>query len=492
MLSLFTKYKDQLFTIAIYLNIFLFSIFPYRDSDWGAHYRHGEYFFKHGKILKEDIFSWTMQGFIEPNYAWGTDIATYLLTNSIGFRGMAIASGLVAVIVFFVITRGITLKVWQLAVSAFFFVMIIAEGMSEGLRGQEFALIFFALLMLIVDKAREKPKLLFTLPPLFLVWANIHGDFLVGLLDLFVFSLFYFFTDIYKKKIVPFKTIALYFAPFFLSFLAIGINPYGYKTFAQLINTFQNPWLDGIHEWNGIFNSCNVCNAQIFGLYTLILGIISLAAVFTLSKKNIQLLPYIIIVIIFIVPVIQTRRLEPLFIVITLPLFNKFLEKINVKFAERKMANYYISIFLVFGIIYSLFIRLSNYHIYTFNENDYCDFGSQCSPKLAEYVLENPPEGRGFNYYDWGGYLIGKGFPSPLFIDGRMGVWVAEDGYQPFGDYMKMYFLNDSRLFEYYNFDWLIIEDDSNISQSIQKGYGPGNWKLEFQDGNVDYFIRIR
>ena len=42
----------------------------------------------------------------------------------------------------------------------------------------------------------------------------------------------------------------------------------------------------------------------------------------------------------------------------------------------------------------------------------YSTWGNYCSPDLVRFLIKHPPEGRGFNFYDWGGYLIGSGVPT--------------------------------------------------------------------------------
>lgn len=49
-------------------------------------------------------------------------------------------------------------------------------------RAAGLSLLAFALLMTIVQASRGRPKLLLLLPPLFALWANLHGAFLAGLL----------------------------------------------------------------------------------------------------------------------------------------------------------------------------------------------------------------------------------------------------------------------------------------------------------------------
>jgi hypothetical protein len=53
-------------------------------------------------------------------------------------------------------------------------------AVALGLRAQAFGMTFFAVLLLLVTERRAHPHLLWAIPPLVLVWANIHGSFFLA------------------------------------------------------------------------------------------------------------------------------------------------------------------------------------------------------------------------------------------------------------------------------------------------------------------------
>src|SRR5262249_4580589 len=63
-----------------------------------------------------------------------------------------------------------------------------------------------------------------------------------------------------------------------------------------------------------------------------------------------------------------------------------------------------------------------------------CAYGSNGPEGRAQSLPKTPPVGKGFNFYDWGGFLIGRGVQTKLFIDGRMHLWERGD-YQAMADY---------------------------------------------------------
>ena len=87
----------------IYLIVFLFSIFPYSDKDWGWHFKLGEYFLKNGHITRINPFTWTLPNYVWVNHEWLYDPILYLLTKSIGFFGLTILGAIVAFLTFFIV-----------------------------------------------------------------------------------------------------------------------------------------------------------------------------------------------------------------------------------------------------------------------------------------------------------------------------------------------------------------------------------------------------
>ncbi len=68
-------------------------------------------------------------------------------------------------------------------------VLLLALGLAATLasdRGLDFSLVWVPVELLVLTKARQRPRWLFVFPPLFVVWANTHGSVLLGLFVLSV------------------------------------------------------------------------------------------------------------------------------------------------------------------------------------------------------------------------------------------------------------------------------------------------------------------
>jgi hypothetical protein len=195
---------------------------------------------------------------------------------------------------------------------------------------------------------------------------------------------------------------------------------------------------------------------------------------------------------IFIIPTFSYRRNLPIFTIVTLPIFVSYLEKIRLDLSKYKMVPIMFSICLIALIEYNLFSRFPGFNFYKYNESNYCQYSSKCSVKLANYLLAFPPNGYGINFYDEGGYYIGKNEGFPIFLDGRMHMWIDSDGYYPFADYINMYYHNDFEKFNEYNFDWAILPVNAPLVSAINNGKVKGNWLLRYEDQTRVYYINLK
>ena len=61
-------------TALLYFAVFIFSINLPTDPDLGWHLKYGQYFFKTGEILRENIFSTMMPYYNWVNHSWASDV----------------------------------------------------------------------------------------------------------------------------------------------------------------------------------------------------------------------------------------------------------------------------------------------------------------------------------------------------------------------------------------------------------------------------------
>ena len=129
-------------------------------------------------------------------------------------------------------------------------------GYIPVIRSHAFTYCFFAVTLLGLEEIRDGKKWpLFILPPLFLVWSNVHGGFVAGLGAIGVYSAFALFTRKHFKL--------FFFAAIFCD-AATLINIYGLKFWGYLIPALLNKRPD-IAEWqplpffgNDVFNSFRI------------------------------------------------------------------------------------------------------------------------------------------------------------------------------------------------------------------------------------------
>lgn len=480
--------KESIYSFFVYLTVFLSSVFPYADKDWGWHYKYGEYLIKHGQILREDIFSWTLPGYQWINHSWLFDPLLYILSHFSGHLGLSIAGAFMNLLAFYFIIATFRLSYWQKAILAVPFLLIGEAGIEYGLRSQVISTLFLSILLYLLIRARDNHKFLYPLPVLFLFWVNFHGYFTAGLGITAVFLGFYSIEEFYKTKKVNIRLLMVYSAVAVLSFAATFINPFGYGVYLESLRHLSNPYLKNVYEWMPIYDNCSYCHPATFFLY---LGILIGAFGLAIKRRSLFAIPFFILCAILLWPTIETRRLLPVFVVVTLPFLAYTLNKFKWEPEKYKTTN--LLAILIFAILlqFNFYNRFTKYNLYSFKEADFTRFNYGTSLEGVDYLTKNPPKGRGFNFYDWGGYMIGKGVPAKLFVDGRMHLW-QKDGYQPFADYIRIYYENDFELFKKYDFDWVFIANDSFLSKKLLSSQELGIWKLEYQNGKTLYFVRVR
>ena len=95
------------------------------------------------------------------------------------------------------------------------------------------------------------------------------------------------------------------------------------------------------------------------------------------------------------------------------------------------------------------------------------------------FVKKQKLQGRMFNAYAWGGYLIWQLPEYKTFIDGRMPSW-RENDKSVFEDYIditsdpKKY----EKLFNSYNISWVLDKPDSRLVKFLKTK----KWKVLYED----------
>ena len=153
------------------------------DGDTGWHIRAGDWILENRRVPDKDIFSFTMPD--KPWYAWEWlwDALFAALHRRFGMEGVVLASFLLLSVTFVLLYRVVRRRAGNVLAAIFATGLAAAVSSIHWLaRPHLVTFLFLVIFMAIVDRAREgRTKLLFLLPPLTVLWTNLHGGFLVGL-----------------------------------------------------------------------------------------------------------------------------------------------------------------------------------------------------------------------------------------------------------------------------------------------------------------------
>ncbi len=157
------------------------------DGDTGWHIRTGEWILAHRQVPHQDIFSFTRPG--QPWFAWEwlSDVLMGWL-HQVGGMQAVLLGAIVLICITFALLYRLVLHKSGNALIAFALTAIAAAGSSIHwlARPHLFTMLFLVIFYSILEERRM--RLLFILPFASLVWTNLHGGFLVGILLVGVYA----------------------------------------------------------------------------------------------------------------------------------------------------------------------------------------------------------------------------------------------------------------------------------------------------------------
>lgn len=151
------------------------------NTDVFWHLASGQWMLAHHRVLRRDVLTYTVFGRRWVNAEWGFDV---LLAWGVANLGPVTywllgggATALALLVAFVGWRRQGASNLWSAAVA-----IVVALTLSIGVavRPQDLSYLLFATELVVLVMARAKRRWLWALPPLLLVWANLHGSFLAG------------------------------------------------------------------------------------------------------------------------------------------------------------------------------------------------------------------------------------------------------------------------------------------------------------------------
>lgn len=163
-----------------------------QDPDYFWHVTAGQLIAETGRVPSTDPFSFTWFGQPWTPHEWLSELLIYWLVSAVGRIGALIVFGLAPVAIFAALAAGLARQgARALAIGLPFALGAFVLIGYVTLRPQAVSWLFLAVLVWFLLASRpDHPRRMLLLVPLFVLWANLHGVYVIGLGVVSVYVLF--------------------------------------------------------------------------------------------------------------------------------------------------------------------------------------------------------------------------------------------------------------------------------------------------------------
>ena len=218
------------------------------DGDTGWHIRIGEWILAHHRVPTTDMFSFTRPG--EPFFAWEWlwDLGAAMIHARFGLGGVVLASMFVLCLTFALLYRLVSRRCGNGVVALLVTVLAAAGSTIHWLaRPHLLTWLFIVIFMSLLERVREgRTRLLWWLPVLTVLWTNLHGGFLAGIIILGAYGSGELVRALietnWKDRMNAIRASLPYFATAAASMAASLLNPYFYHLHQHMWEYLHDPY----------------------------------------------------------------------------------------------------------------------------------------------------------------------------------------------------------------------------------------------------------
>lgn len=478
---------SRLLPLFPYLIVFIYSLYAVGDPDLGWHLKYGEYFFKHGSLLRDNTFSTMMPAYHWANTSWMTDVIAYAVFHALGFLGLSLLGALIVAITFYFVAKVASLTLWEISFLFPFLLYLEQPVNAVSFRGQQFSMLFTVIMFYLFKRSRENPKTLWWAVPLFILWANVNGEFLFGLgLFLLWLILSFVIPRLHKFQFLRLNEIrkGLIFpvTVFVSSLLGTLLNPFGVGIHEAAISHVGSPLLKYVAEYLPF-----EMLSQVWWNQVIVAVLIVLAFLYLFFKNKVtQQLPLLFTFLFVFVLSFEVRRYAWPAYYLVIPLLTPVANYFRPD--SKKVTEWFTLIYLFVLLGIGIGAKYPFTQLVKYDWNAYCQNQvTKCSPASAAYLSSHHLTDKLFSLYGWGGWLIWNYPQIKPTIDGRMHLW-QENGYSAFRDYYD--YEQNFKDIDKSPYNIVYMSPDKPIFDQMIRLVNRGKWKQVYDDGVAGIFIR--
>ncbi len=481
------------------------------DDDVFWHLATGRYILQTGHVPSTDIFGYMTQGQQWMPFEWGWDVLTYSIYSFSGYTGISVLRTLLLIGVFLIYYLLLT-KFKVSNTFSVFALLVLAFGIIDRVtpRPHLMSYLFFAFLILIICQYRYfdrgNKKLLYFIPAIFLVWANMHMGIIAGgfLMVIFFASEMlgtYYPSQNSKIKPLPKNELMFLFVVLAVSALMMLVNPNFFETYVYAYDHTKMKMLETVNEWMSPFSS-RYQDSLVSYIYKGLLFIGVLNVFYAMKKKDWF---FAILYIAFAIYSVRAMRFTVDFVLITFVFTvvtvyyyislwkNENIKDFIFKKPPMKIAVGVFILFLVFNIPSNkLYLEyLTYYRVTGFGINS--DF---IPTAMFDFMKVNDIPNKGekiFNHFGTGGFFVWNFEGKQNFIDSRN---LNDDIFNKYQQILSKRPGFEQKL-EEYGIDYAmylapdLVRDPKEMEQTVISYFSKNpNWKLLFWDDKSFLWVK--
>lgn len=469
------------------LFLFLYAIRPVYDPDFWWHLKSGEFMLQNGGLMQSDPFTFTGDGVVSAREIlilkgyWLWQITAYGLYSFFGFNGIFLLNfltvgAMAGVVVQQMRRQHVNATLIILLTTLGFFLL----GSTYALeRPQVISFLFAALLLVQLARVPAGGQLGWPLPLLMMLWANLHGGFVVGDIVLLCFAVGAIVE--YRQDFQRLRQILFWIA------VAIGaslLNPNGALVFVDLFSFHNSALMTAVNEYQNTWVRFQKGAWSVVVLWLLI----ALYGVGAVMARRLYWPELVVVAFLAYFSAAYTRNVG-FFAVAMVPVVGFCLQQ-GLNRRQWQISSLVSRLIMFICALFVLWLAFSLWE----KRQGVGPVRSIYPEKAITFLHDSNLQGRMFNSYEYGGYLLWRLAPQiKVFIDGRGMEAAVFDEWKKLS--MASRLLVDGRheyevLLEKYAIDYVIqpIYDGDGHVQPLMKALLP---KAEWVPIYLDTYVYI-
>jgi len=452
------------------------------DGDLPRHLLVGKLIRMTKEVGLTDIFSFRTTGYASFPHEWLSQVILSSFYDLMGLGGVVFFTALIVTITWAIIFHDTSRRSNSLIIS------ITLSGLGVGAslihilpRPHLFSYLFTVIWILVLEQIyKDKPQNWWLLPALMLVWVNLHGMFVLGIVIWIIYLVGDLFENFSRTWLTSSKTKSMLGAGV-LSVFATFLSPSGISIWGAIATLGGSAYIKSrIPEYQS-------ANFQIPETWPFILILLLTILSFSRSSNKTSW-RHIFLVTAFAGVALYSSRMLPFFAMVAVPITAQSIsEWLKADYPNSRLWTVETNINTInqasSGLIWDLVVMLAVGFLFKSNiPIDPGNKGNTFDPKFfpveaVTWLQSHPQSGHVFNEFDWGGYMLLKLWPNQqIFMDGHTHIY----GEKLTREYEEVITLSDGwkSILDKYQITWAIVRIQATVAKALAKE----GWTNLYQD----------